>query len=641
MAVSAREARAADLQPVGLHVEGGEESWHASPSFSLSWTNPPEAIAAVHYRVLKPSGQLARAETTLAWAASSIEYLSVPPSPGAYTAEIWLEDAGGAAGAPVAAKLRFDDAAPGRLKTPPIPAWIGRAAFPYRLDLGHPVGPVPLSGIAGYAASIDRIAEASPCGAAEACGAAEIELHGGLAEDSLTIAGLPEGTSYLHAVAVSGAGTRSALPSTAALHVDETDPVTQLAGEQGGWSSRPLKLTASASDAASGMVATEGGAAPFTAIRVDGAAPVSAAGDSVSTTLIASGIHTVAYYARDAAGNIADGGVSNGRPDHAPAIALVKIDREAPQLAFAAAQDPLDPERIEAHASDSLSGLDPDRGSIAVRPVGSGERFAELPSERSGALLRARWDSEDYPPGEYEFRATAYDLAGNSAVTLSRNDGSAMRLPSPLKVATALITRFPSHTVPFGCGTRLSGRLVAGRRAPLAAMPVQVIERFDVGALPRERVTAVRTGPGGTFSVHLDPGPSREVLAVTAPTATLRGASSKPGRVAVRSGVHLRVSSPLARVGGRPILFSGKVDGDGAAIPTDGKAVQLQFRLPGLPWSEFRTIHTDARGRFRYAYRFADDDSRGVRFQFRAFAPAQAGWPFEPAGSAPVAVRGL
>ena len=61
--------------------------------------------------------------------------------------------------------------------------------------------------------------------------------------------------------------------------------------------------------------------------------------------------------------------------------------------------------------------------------------------------------------------------------------------------------------------------------------------------------------------------------------------------------------------------------------------MQLQFRLPGLPWSEFRTIHTDRRGHFRYAYRFADDDSRGVRFQFRAFAPAQAGWPYEPAGS--------
>ncbi|HEU4393614.1 MAG TPA: hypothetical protein VFR04_08275, partial [Solirubrobacterales bacterium] len=83
-----------------------------------------------------------------------------------------------------------------------------------------------------------------------------------------------------------------------------------------------------------------------------------------------------------------------------------------------------------------------------------------------------------------------------------------------------------------------------------------------------------------------------------------------------------------------------KVASEGASLPADGKVVQLQFRLPGLPWREFRTVRSDRAGRFRYAYRFSDDDSRGARFQFRAYAPAQAGWPFEPAGSLPVAVLG-
>ena len=116
--------------------------------------------------------------------------------------------------------------------------------------------------------------------------------------------------------------------------------------------------------------------------------------------------------------------------------------------------------------------------------------------------------------------------------------------------------------------------------------------------------------------------------------------------LAVRAGVRLRISTPVARVGGRPVVFSGRVMGGagrvmGGAMPAEGKVVELQFRLPGLAWGEFRTVRTDARGRFRYPYRFADDDSRGVRFQFRAFAPAQAGWPFEPAGSRPVHVRGI
>ncbi len=427
--------------------------------------------------------------------------------------------------------------APGQVEAGPVPAWIGRNAFPYTLHLGHPTGPLPLSGIAGYAATIDGSPEAGPCETATICGAGEFELRGGLAEDSLTIPGLPEGTSYLHAVAVSGSGTQSRLPATSALHVDETDPVTRLSGQGSGWSNQPLKLTANATDEGSGMDAVSGGTTPFTAIRVDGDTPAIAAGDWVATTLIASGIHTVAYYARDAAGNVDDGGISGGRPDHEPATALVKIDRDPPQVAFAGAQDPLDPERIEARASDSLSGLDPDRGSIVVRPAGSGERFTALPTERSGTLLQARWDSESYPPGEYEFRATADDRAGNVTVATNRSDGSTMRLPSPLKIATSLAVEFRSRSIAYGRGAPFRGHLFAGRRTPLAGMPVEIIERFDAGAQPSERVTTVRTGPG-SFGLHLAPGPSREVLAVAQPTASLRGTSSKPvrlGRAAARA----------------------------------------------------------------------------------------------------------
>ena len=663
-------AACAALQPLDLKVDGGEESWHSQRSFALRWSNPPGNVAAVHYRVLDPSGKVAVAETTLGWAATAVQHLSVPATPGAYTAEVWLEDSGAAEGEPVTVKLRFDDAPPGSVEPAPVPAWIARTALPITLHLGHPAGPAPLSGVHGYAASIDGLFGGSSCLTTRTCGAGEVELRGGDAADSLTLAELPEGQSYLHAVAVSGSGTRSALPSSAVLRVDKTDPVTRLAGNPSGWSNRPLRLTATAVDAASGMV-SHGGGEPFTAIRIDGGAPVSANGDEVSATVIASGIHSVAYYARDAAGNVADGGSSNGHPDHPPAIASVKIDRESPSVAFAGSQDPLDPERIEARVSDSLSGLNPVRGTIGVRPAGSGERFAELPTVRTGSLLRARWDSEAYPRGEYEFRATAYDAAGNPASTQSKVDGSPMRLPNPLKVATTLLSGFggsvldwhrctrhgqgrrcheetipdfeprPSErTVPYGHGVPFSGRLVAGRHAPLAAMPVQVIERFDPGAVPRERVSTVRTGADGAFSFHLSPGPSRDLVAVAGPTANLRGATGQTLRLAVRGGVRMRVSSTVARVGGGPIVFRGDVATGGAAIPADGKAVQLQFRLPGLPWSEFRTVRTDPHGHFHYAYRFADDDSRGVRFQFRAFAPAQAGWPFEPAGSAPVAVLG-
>ncbi|HEY0390900.1 MAG TPA: hypothetical protein VGC63_04240 [Solirubrobacterales bacterium] len=638
LAGAATAAHAA-LQPIDLSVDGGEEIWHAQRSFALRWSNPPGPVAKVHYRVLDPS-EHALDEKTLDWPATSIQQLSVPSTPGAYTAEIWLEDSSGIEGTPVSAKLRFDDGKPGRIEPPQAPEWISRIEFPYLLRLGHPGGPAPLSGIRGYAATLDRLSGDSFCLPIASCGPREFELQMGAVGDSLAITELPEGTSYLHAVAISGSGMRSASSANTALHVDKTDPVTLLAGNPAGWSNRPLSLTATATDLGSGMFASDGGE-PFTAIQIDGGAPIRADGDEVSATVIGSGIHSVAYYARDAAGNVADGGASNGNPNHAPATAVVRIDREPPRVAFAGAQDPLDPERIEARASDLLSGLDPTSGSIGVRPAGSRERFVELPTERSGSWLRARWDSEAYPRGEYEFRVTAYDAAGNSASTLRRSDGSPMRLSNPLKVATALLSGFRPRTVRYGRGAVFSGRLIAGRHAPLPGMPVRIIERFDSGAALADRVSTVETDATGSFSAYIAPGPSRDLIAVAPPTRNLRGASTRSLRLAVRSGVRMGVSAPTARVGGAPITFRGGVALAGAVAPDGGKTVQLQFRLPGLPWSEFRTIHTDRHGHFHYAYRFSDDDSRGVRFQFRAYAPAQAGWPFEPAGSAPVRVLGV
>jgi hypothetical protein len=623
----------ATFQPRNLHVLGGEEAWHADRGFELRWSNPA-GVNAVHYRVLSPAGQVA--EATLDWPATAIEYLNVPPTPGIYTAEVWLEDSGGGLGPPATAELRFDDAPPGPTEPAPVSGWIPRDAFPLTIRLGPPEGAEPLSGIRGYAFGIDRDPEGEPC-AARLCGEAETDLAGGRGDNMVVIPGLPEGTSYLHAVAVSGSGVKSTTTETVPLRVDQADPVTTLSGAGAGWSNRPARLLARATDSASGMVAS-GGGTPFTAIQIDGGVPIAALGDSVATTVIGSGVHSVAYYARDAAGNVADGALVNGSQNAAPPAAVVRVDRDPPAVAFAAAQDPRDPERIEAAVSDPLSGFDPARGKIAVRPAGSRQRFVELPSEGRGGALVANWDSAASPPGLYEFRVIAYDVAGNASSSLLRSNGSRMLLRSPLKIATTLTAGLGSRTVKLGSRVSFGGRLTAGRHTPLAGMPVRVIERFDSGIGPRERTSTAKTGPDGRFAVRLQPGPSREVVATVASTPTLAGTSSPPARLDVRGRLSLQASVSAAKVGGQPVVFSGRVAG--TSLPPGGKTVQLQFRLPGLPWSEFRAVTTDARGRFRYSYRFVDDDSRGVRFQFRAFAPAQAGWPYEAAGSRPVTVRG-
>jgi hypothetical protein len=484
--------------------------------------------------------------------------------------------------------------------------------------------------------SIDRSPEGSPCADEDLCTDAETDLRGGIGDDALLVDELPEGVSHVHSVAVSGSGMRSAVPGHATIRVDRTDPVTDLEGVPTGWTSRPVTLRATATDSASGMLPVAG-TIPFTAIRVDQGTPIVAAGGSVEATVIASGVHAIAYYARDAAGNVDDGALANGHPDPPPREAILRIDRDPPAVAFAGSVDPLDPELIEARVYDRLSGPDPERGEIAVRPAGSDGPFRGLPTVATGGSLRARWDSDAYPKGEYEFRATAFDAAGNAASTTNLLNGSRLVLPSPLKARSLL----DAELVRRGRGAWVVGSLAATSDPPLAGQPVRVVERFDRGAAPDARTIVVTTGDDGRFAARLAPGPSRDVFATFAGTPAATAAAARPLRLAVRSAVRMRASAGVAVVGGRPLVFRGAVAVLAPAeVPREGVTVVLQFRAPGLGWSEFRTVRTDQRGRFRYAYRFSDDDSRGVRFKFRALVPTQSDWPYEPGGSRPVAVRG-
>jgi hypothetical protein len=652
------------LRIVDLRVFGGEETWHSVNDFRLDWNRSAEfpPVSAVHYLVRDAAGHPVGLPAQIPGEVSEIEHIRVPAEPGAYRVEVWLEGPHGETGPPATARLRFDDAAPGAARPLAPGGWIG-ASSATLVRIEHPRGPLPVSGIRGYAISVDRGAISSPCLAPTRCTVAETDLSGGIGDDTVKLGALPDGLTFVRVVAVSGSGMRSATVESATLRVDATLPEVELQGVPDGWSTDPVRLAASASDAISGMAAA-GPGGPYTAIAIDGA-PTVAAGDSVTTTVMGEGVHRVAYYARDAAGNVADG--EAGAP--LPHQALVRIDGTAPRIAFARAQDPAEPERIEATVSDALSGPDPLRGTIAVRPVGTRQRFEPLPTTFSDGRLLAHWDSDRYPEGSYEFRATAFDAAGNSGSGERRLGGARMVLPSPLKQPTEIVSGFGgklsvwrhcrwddgarrchhqtieslerrprTRTVPYGRGAAFSGRLIAAAGGGLGGQPVLVTETLAVGSALSRHTTLARTRPDGTFLVHLAPGPSRRVETSFAGTPLLSRSNGPPARLEVPSWVRLWASSTTADVGGAPIMFSGRVGTLGASVPADGLAVELQFRLPGSGWSEFRTVQTDATGRFHYPYAFSDDDSRGVRFQFRAYFSGEAAWPYEPAASHPVAV---
>lgn len=648
------------LDPLDVNVDGGEDSWHPQPHFLVTWhrdasVNHRPFPEAIDYVVRAADGSVVVARRRMPWEEDHIQDLAIPEAPGRYTAEIWLEGES-EEGRHVSAQLLFDDAHPG---TPPAssPAWFAAGSEP-RLTVEPPLGPLPLSGLAGYAAAVDG---GEPCGGHAVCTAEELDVdaHPHDRQQAVDLGGLSEGMHVARVLAVSGSGVPSSRAATVSFGVDLTRPTVNLTGLPAGWAKAPVTVTAEAADALSGMAAA-GAGGPVTTIAVDDGVASVSPGPRASATVSGSGAHTVSFDARDAAGNPAEGG-----------HALVRIDEDPPRVAFARSQDPAEPERIVATVADGLSGPDPDRGSIGVRPAGTAQRFESLPTTASAGRLTATWDSDAYPAGSYEFRATAYDRADNSASSGSREDGTAMVLANPLKqpvslqfgfggrslvwqrcartgegrrcrrqVIRAFAERPSARSVGYGHGVAVGGRLATATGTPLGGLPVELVETFDRGAGETTRTTVVETRADGSFGAHLGPGPSRTVEARFPGSRVLGRADGDALRLRVLAAVRLRASTATATVGGPPVLFSGRVASQGAPLPASGRPVELQFRVPGGAWSEFRTVQTDAHGRFHYAYAFADDDSRGVRFQFRAYAPAEEGWPYEAAASRPVFVTG-
>jgi hypothetical protein len=657
-----------DLAIVGLRVLDGD-GWHAESDFRLDWDRPAggagQPVVAVDYLVRDAAGAVVVPPARVEEEDPTAVRIGVPALAGEYTAEVWLEGTKGA-GPHSEATLRFDPERPAPARPLAPTGWV-RAGLPVAIGIEHPAEPWPASGVRGYAISVSGDGGTEPCAGADRCTAEETDADGGPDDDTIPIGPLPEGTSFLRAYAVSGAGMRSIEGRTAELHADGTGPSVAFDPAPKSWERGPVEVTARARDELSGM-APDGSSDARTGVVVDGTVAALAPGPTARTVVGGEGIHTLLAFARDAVGNPS----ADAPPSRAgSAAAVVRIDETPPRVAFLPRPEPTEPERIEALVSDELAGPHPTRGSIAVRPIGSRGPFAPIPTRVEPGRLLAVWDSDSYPHGGYEFEAVAYDEAGNRAVTDRRVGGSPMVLFNPVKTTTALLTGFggrravvqtcgrrgggvrcrrrrvdaydkrPAHrSTRYGQRIAVGGRLAARSGSPLAGQDVRIVETFDAGAQQERRESSAETAADGIFVLLLGAGPSRRIQVEFPGTPLLGRTHSRSLRLAVRAPLRLRSSAATAAVGGAPIVFSGAVGHAAATLPKEGLPVTLQFRIGAGAWTEFRTVQTDARGRFRYAYAFADDDSRGVRFQFRAVLSRQPGWPYAPGASLPVTVRG-
>ena len=306
----------------------------------------------------------------------------------------------------------------------------------------------------------------------------------------------------------------------------------------------------------------------------------------------------------------------------------VAVDNAPPELAFADALDPEQPELITATIADRHSGVA--GGSIAYRPLAGGS-WRELPTTRSGGVLRAGVNSAAEPPGRYLFRVSGSDVAGNSATSTSRADGSPMVLTFPLRRPTVLgasIEGDDSAVVDYGRTPSLEGVLRTAGGIPLASQPVDVVEEFASGSSLEPVGRTVATDSRGRFSLPLSRGPSRRIAVSYA--GSRRYLAAAPHRL----GLTVRGSASIALLrkrvhAGRKALFHGSV-GTYGAILSGGKLVELQVKGGGV--RRFRTVRqafrTDPRGNWSLRYGFDRFYERPTRFRFRLKVSREAGWPY-------------
>ena len=291
----------------------------------------------------------------LPWDGNRIEHIHVPSGSGRLHGRRLARGLGGEPGPAVSATLRFDDVRPGPARPLSPAGWIaGTMAAAISIssrraaaDLRHP----RLRGLGrprGRQLALRR---------AGRCSLAETDLRAGSADDSLA-RGPARGHQRRQRRRRLGLGMRSDEAGSTVLRVDATAP-RSAARRARRLGHGPVRVAARRTDALSGMAAG-GPSGPFTAIAVDGGVP------------------------RIELGAAAAHGHRRGHPHGRPSTPAtppatsatarrrptVAIDESPPRGRLRPSQDPAEPERIEATVADPLSGPDPGRGSIAVRPAG-------------------------------------------------------------------------------------------------------------------------------------------------------------------------------------------------------------------------------------------------------------------------------
>jgi hypothetical protein len=181
-----------------------------------------------------------------------------------------------------------------------------------------------------------------------------------------------------------------------------------------------------------------------------------------------------------------------------------------------------------------------------------------------------------------------------------------------------------TRTTGYGQPDRVTGRLTTSTGEPISGALLDVTATAAQEGARAASLASVRTGPTGAWTLTLPRGISSSALRIsyrghvndTVPVATATLT------LRVHAGITLRITPRTSSVGDT-IVFSGTLHG--APIPPGGKQLVLEARSRG-EWIEFRTIDTDAKGRYRATYRFKF--AGPITYRFRVLSSQEADFPY-------------
>jgi hypothetical protein len=190
--------------------------------------------------------------------------------------------------------------------------------------------------------------------------------------------------------------------------------------------------------------------------------------------------------------------------------------------------------------------------------------------------------------------------------------------------------------VPFGHSVIIHGLYTTAAGVPLAGQPVQVLAAPNNGSAAFSEVAAAASGPDGSWSATIPPGPSRVIRAVTDGDATILPSSGQ-----VTTIVPARVR--LLKVWPRHVAWGGTVHlvGQllGGYLPPGGALVRLRIGYGSTYNTYGIEEHVSGDGRFSTVASFGPGDPNMLRtYWFQIASLPMGNYPYAPAASSRVTV---